>query len=339
MAVQIRKAPKMTIEALQSKLEIEYEDPFENPLGQLLQKISDYRNIVMKKLNIGYAPLCPFVDDPKYPDIAGDGENLIGYHTLENGFTFLGLGATGLYGPTSPMFFIIYHDGKRKRAYVPFSGNMINHETGCFIGSTGAAHFPPSLNEKRLGKLARKYIAKGLLQPGTPDIPLGKEYILDGLYLMDHGVIPKADLAPFITSSEKAYENWYQSNFPDGHLHVDWNAMKKDILEHFEIIEPPVSKQDNPAVLERYFSVTICTSPAWCTSGILGEHLISFVKNLVKLDPKYAEQPYAASMAERLDKKDKHGRQITRHTELIKGHLTPASIRLLESRLKTALTV
>lgn len=54
------------------------------------------------------------------PGLAGP-QSLMGAQTLENGLTFLGCCAGGDW--EQPVFFIVYFDGKRLRAYVPEKGN------------------------------------------------------------------------------------------------------------------------------------------------------------------------------------------------------------------------
>lgn len=49
---------------------------------------------------------------------------LVGYHTLSNGITFLGVQAGSDF--EHPIFFIIYWNGKRLRAYIPKRGNVWN---------------------------------------------------------------------------------------------------------------------------------------------------------------------------------------------------------------------
>lgn len=61
--------------------------------------------------------------------------NLVGFHTLNNGFTFLGMQACGNW--ECPVFFIIYYDGKQLRAYIPSYGNTINLDFHSAFGSEG----------------------------------------------------------------------------------------------------------------------------------------------------------------------------------------------------------
>lgn len=59
--------------------------------------------------------------------------HLVGFHTLHNGFTFLGMQAGG--DSECPVFFIIYYDGKQLRAYIPSYGNTINLDFHSAFGS------------------------------------------------------------------------------------------------------------------------------------------------------------------------------------------------------------
>lgn len=59
--------------------------------------------------------------------------DLCGYHTLDNGLTFLGVGAGGDW--EFPVFFIIYYDGKNLRGYIPENGNVYNKITKTAFGS------------------------------------------------------------------------------------------------------------------------------------------------------------------------------------------------------------
>ncbi|MBI5066052.1 hypothetical protein HZA97_07480 [Candidatus Woesearchaeota archaeon] len=52
---------------------------------------------------------------------------LIGYHTLDNGLSFLGVGAGGDW--ECPVFFMLYWDGSELRGYIPTEGNPWNTKT------------------------------------------------------------------------------------------------------------------------------------------------------------------------------------------------------------------
>lgn len=70
--------------------------------------------------------------------------NLLGYNTLPNGLSFLGMIAGGDW--EHPIFFIFYWDGNKLRAYIPTEGNPWNTSTNQAYGN----------NEKEDFKNARK---------------------------------------------------------------------------------------------------------------------------------------------------------------------------------------
>lgn len=67
---------------------------------------------------------------------SGHSENMseiIGYHSLENGLSFLGVHSGGDW--EVPVFYIIYWDGKKLRAYVPEDGNLWNTDEKAAYGN------------------------------------------------------------------------------------------------------------------------------------------------------------------------------------------------------------
>jgi hypothetical protein len=60
-------------------------------------------------------------------------KELLGFHELENGLTFLGTQAGG--DSESPVYFIIYWDGKALRGYIPTDGNPWNTDTKTAYGN------------------------------------------------------------------------------------------------------------------------------------------------------------------------------------------------------------
>lgn len=63
--------------------------------------------------------------------------NLVGFHELH--IPFLGCMAGGDW--EEPVFFIIYHDGKKFRGYVPVCGNVFNRDTNEAIGNDEDADY------------------------------------------------------------------------------------------------------------------------------------------------------------------------------------------------------
>jgi len=60
-------------------------------------------------------------------------QDIVGCHTLSNGFTFHGFSAGGDW--EQPVFFIIYWDGTQLRGYIPKDGNPWNTTTGYPYGN------------------------------------------------------------------------------------------------------------------------------------------------------------------------------------------------------------
>lgn len=76
----------------------------------------DYRQLtrqIEKDLNVDFD--CENLDDSPYGIESKD--KFLGYHTLENGLTFLGISAGGDW--QCAVYWIIYYDGFKLRAYVP----------------------------------------------------------------------------------------------------------------------------------------------------------------------------------------------------------------------------
>ena len=91
--------------------------------------------------------------------------SMTGYHTLRNGLTYLGIFAGGDW--EQGVFFIIYWDGKKLRAYVPTKGNPYNHTTKEAYGND-----TEDGGEDILDQIKQGYAKKGdEYQDGIPDDP------------------------------------------------------------------------------------------------------------------------------------------------------------------------
>lgn len=60
-------------------------------------------------------------------------ETMVGPQELDNGFAYIGVFAGGDW--ESPLYMIVYHDGKEFRGYVPTDGNCFNHKDKAAFGS------------------------------------------------------------------------------------------------------------------------------------------------------------------------------------------------------------
>jgi hypothetical protein len=75
------------------------------------------------------------VEDP-YPDFM---KRMTGYHTLDNGLTFLGMICGGDW--ETPVFSIVYWDGQKLRSYVPTDGNLFNRKLKMAYGNSDEEFF------------------------------------------------------------------------------------------------------------------------------------------------------------------------------------------------------
>lgn len=124
-----RKAAKIDQSTLKQKIEeIMGDDGDFYELQEIIQNDLKYQ---FDFENETYDPYNP-------PIIFGDtstmiGKHLVGYNTLPNGLTFLGIQAGGDW--EDPVFFIVYYDGNKMRAYIPTYGNMVNQDFKTAFGS------------------------------------------------------------------------------------------------------------------------------------------------------------------------------------------------------------
>jgi len=100
------------------------------------------------------------VDFENFECEAGEGYNgcasITGPQTLDTGLAFVGCSAGGDW--QVPVFFIIYWDGKRLRAYVPTDGNTWNTDTKTAYGDDARADFMNA--KKRYPQLADQFDAE-----------------------------------------------------------------------------------------------------------------------------------------------------------------------------------
>jgi hypothetical protein len=73
--------------------------------------------------------------------------NILGFHTLSQGFTFMGIYAGGDW--EIPVFFILYWDGKNVRGYVPKNGNAWNTKTNQAYGNNSAGKKSDAIDIKQ----------------------------------------------------------------------------------------------------------------------------------------------------------------------------------------------
>lgn len=68
-----------------------------------------------------------------FDNILLNGKGLLGFHTLNNGLTFLGILIGDIW--TIPVFCIIYYDDGKFKSYVPLIGNLYNGLTRTSLGN------------------------------------------------------------------------------------------------------------------------------------------------------------------------------------------------------------
>lgn len=101
-------------------------------------------------------------DQKRVPNHCVADTSLMGYHSEANGFTYLGCSA----GDDSdyPLFFVVYWDGNKLRAYIPTEGNLWNKKTKKAYGSNDN---PGNVNEA----LLKADILARILAPGMKSLP------------------------------------------------------------------------------------------------------------------------------------------------------------------------
>lgn len=132
-----RKAPKISIEDLKAKIGAaivkigaeeyepeELEDPFDRAFGYFLSESQTLRDD-LGKIQFDF-------ENWSEPTEVSE---VMGWHTLDNGFSFLGCWAGGDW--ECPVHFILYWDGKAVRGFVPEDGNTFNVKYRTAYGSEG----------------------------------------------------------------------------------------------------------------------------------------------------------------------------------------------------------
>jgi DNA 3'-phosphatase len=137
---------KISVDELQSKVEsakaiiADEDDGF---MYYQYRELSSQISKDLKKLNFDFENLS---------EKSGEFSNsdFVGYHELENGLSFLGIMAGGDW--ETPVFFIIYWDGKALRAYIPTDGNPWNTDTHEAYGNDEDADVKNIRKRYRLSK-------------------------------------------------------------------------------------------------------------------------------------------------------------------------------------------
>lgn len=143
-------------------------------------------------------------------DIYEQEDNLLGFHTLSNGFTFFGYTAGGDWGV--PVFMIVYWDGKKLRGYTPTGGNLINTDWNCALGDESVWG-----DEERAQKVREKYKKAGM---SVND-----------------------DLWAFMESAGELYCSKYNTCMDD--VKHNWTVIRQDIEARI-VLDAPVVHRKKP---------------------------------------------------------------------------------------------
>lgn len=114
-------------------------------------------------------------------------ESLTGLRTLSNGLVYVGCSAGGDW--ETPVFFIVYWDGQKLRAYIPTRGNPFNRTTKQAYGNNGQADYEDAkkVYPELLADIEAEY------SPASSEIAFdGHSYNLDAEF-DPAGIVPKCD--------------------------------------------------------------------------------------------------------------------------------------------------
>ena len=128
----------ISTDELKAKIEYFLNDKLSyDNIGNLIEEVSSDLGVEFDTENIEWKKIDPKTqwdqgpDDTKYFE---DQNTILGYCTLPNGFSFLGICGGGDW--EVPVHFIIYWDGLELRAYVPKNGNFYNTDTKKAYGNS-----------------------------------------------------------------------------------------------------------------------------------------------------------------------------------------------------------
>lgn len=134
-------------------------------------------------------------------------EEIMGYHKLDNGLEYFGVAAGGDWEMF--LFFIIYTDGKKLRAYIPTYGNSFNAEAGTAIGS----EFDSEKGVRALAKYKKMY-PKLAAELEAEEYPDEKTFVS----------------RCFVSQFADGMDNWEQR------LDIDAEKVIEDIKHRIEVI-------------------------------------------------------------------------------------------------------
>lgn len=160
-------------------------------------------------------------ETPNVYTYAGDsGTDLCGLQTLSNKLTFCGIVAGGDW--ESPLFYIIYYDGTKLRAYIPIRGNIVNADTLSAFGSETNLNNPNA--PYNLPQLYAEYKTRNLLIPQTATLDefIDNDSIASDSYMRQYGLQMYPCDACYIGK-------------PDA-IGFNWDAIREEIEQTIQVI-------------------------------------------------------------------------------------------------------
>jgi hypothetical protein len=139
--------------------------------------------------------------------VSDEDYDFCGFHTLPNGMPYLGVVAGGDW--ETPVFFIIYWDGKKLRGYIPKEGNVYNQFT---MTAYGSEDHNPKIKDLKLQEKIIKF-AESIIKDSNYSRNLVKDWT--GL---------------------SSYEGFAEASCDLGeNFDFDWNLLEKDIMKRITI--------------------------------------------------------------------------------------------------------
>lgn len=212
-----RKGIKMSIDELRTKLWefIQNLDDAEDNFDLNDMSDDDIAGLIAiddEKLqkDIKFANYCEnIIANDSYHAVSYEGQSLLGFHTLENGFTFYG--AMGGADWAWPMFSIFYYDGNRIRAYTPIRGNTVNTDFKSALGLEGEYY------EVDEDKVIKKYQKLGIYNPPANPGNIGTQIFGRGL-------------------EDESWEEMYLKKYELDDAFLNFNAMKEEIMARITLV-------------------------------------------------------------------------------------------------------
>jgi len=164
---------------------------------ELNQKIEE------AEVSIGSVNLTPQIEkDLEKVQFDWENRDPQGFHTLDNGLTFLGGSAGGDW--EYPVSFIIYWDGKKLRAYIPTEGNYFNRTTKFAYGNALESNDDKYSDARDLQKHHFPHRTLEECLEAENDLPYTRGFLNDAMEAdIKKRIIPKAGSVTFTVKQPK----------------------------------------------------------------------------------------------------------------------------------------